>query len=186
MEYNLTILICTMPDRAEMLANLKSILEPQVKQFEPYCTILTDSHPTLSIGAKRNRLLELASDDGYLAFIDDDDTVSANYVELIFEGIMKGVDCCSLTGIIDEKGKKSKFVHSLTIDHWYEKNSVYYRNPNHLNCVRADIAKRIGFLELNHGEDFAYSMNLQSSDLLKREHWIEQPIYFYDPSSNRK
>lgn len=152
--------------------------------------VIWDSRSKISIGEKRNGLLKLAvkyqADDGHLAFVDDDDELSRNYVALLLEGIAKGVDCCSLTGIINEKGKESKFIHSMRYDSWFTgEDGVYYRSVNHLNGVKTSIASQIKFPHQDHGEDRVWSDNLRDSGLLKTEHWIEQPIYFYNPSSNR-
>ena len=171
----LSILICTIPEREWFLNRVMAILSEQPGDYE----ILINGSDK-SIGRKRNELLSEASGD-YVAFIDDDDTISPNYIHLVMEGIDKGVDCCSLTGIITDDGKNPrKFIHSIKYKSWYEDNGVYFRNPNHLNTIRTGLARRAYFPETNHGEDRSFSDQLFKLGVLKTEHEIKQVIYFYE------
>lgn len=142
--------------------------------------ILTDDKK-YSIGQKRNWLLG-ASEGEYIEFIDSDDRIGEKHFEHAFVGISKGVDACGLTGIITEDGlNPKKFVHSMRYDSWYEKDGVYYRNNNHLNVVKASIAKQMRFPETSQGEDHSYSKQLLASGLIKTEYWDEnEVIYYYD------
>lgn len=187
MNMKLSILICTIPRRKEMFDLLMIALGKQANKDA--VEIICEKSETLSIGRKRNMLLQNASGD-YVAFIDDDDEVSDNYIQLLIEGINKGVDCCSLKGVITTDGKNPfLFEHSLKYKEWREngnyaldmeiKEVKYERYPNHLNAIRAEIAKQFKFPEKNHGEDFDWSKQLHESGLLRTEHYIEQPIYFY-------
>jgi glycosyltransferase involved in cell wall biosynthesis len=186
----LNLLIPTTPDRDHYMVNLTAEIRRQVDESNlwPYVEIVTkyDNFEN-TVGWKRNYLLDKA-DGEYLAFIDSDDRISEDYLKLAFEGINKGVDCCSLTGIITENGKNPKmFIHSILYDSWFEKDGVYYRNTNHLNVVKSSIAKQMRFPESkhkhgdgNHGEDRSYSEQLLQSGLLKTEHFINAVTYFYD------
>lgn len=187
----LSLLIPTTPDRADMTEALRHSLASQIRvigvQDQVKIHILDtpkwDKNNPLQdhcIGHKRNRLLQ-NSTGLYVAFIDSDDRVAQDYVELLLEGIDHGPDCCSLTGVITENGlTPKKFIHSDRYDSWFEKDGVYYRCVNHLNCIRRDIALQIGFPETMHGEDHDYSKKLKKSGLIKTEHWIEETIYYYD------
>ena len=136
-----------------------------------------------SIGYKRNKLLEKAQGE-YVAFIDDDDVIAKTYIKQLMEGINKGVDCCSLMGIytVDDMGGDI-FEHSIKYKE-YKTNPPtsgirYERYPNHLNCIKADIAKRFKFLEINHGEDTQWATDVFKSGLIKTEHTIGDVIYHY-------
>lgn len=134
-----------------------------------------------SIGHKRNELIKNAVGKN-ISFVDSDDRIGDNYFKHAFTGIEKGVDVCGLTGIITEDGKNpKKFVHSMKYDSWFEKDSVYYRNNNHLNVIKREIAIKMKFPEINNGEDHDYSKQLQKSGLIKTEYWDENEIiYYYD------
>lgn len=182
----LNILICHTPDRQEFLERLNAILDPQVRKFKNQVRVLIDDSRYKKIGAKRNHLLSRA-DAKYICFIDDDDRVSNNYIELLMLGMCKNVDCCSLKGIITEDGHNPLvFEHSLKYKEWRtNENSKdgevrYERYANHLNCIRTSIAKQFSFPETNHGEDHAWAKKIFESQLIKTEHYIDQIIYFYD------
>jgi glycosyltransferase involved in cell wall biosynthesis len=184
----LSILICHKPGREQLLSRLKRIVWPQIgTEVE----MIIHDGIGISIGQKRNELLEDAEGD-YVDFIDDDDTVINNYVELNMEGINKGVDCCSLRGIITENGKNPLiFEHSIkygayrTVTDSLPGEVRYERYPNHLNCIKASIAKQFRFPELDHGEDTDWATQIHKSGLLKVEHYIPQVIYYYEYISRK-
>lgn len=175
--YKLSILIPHLRSYDVYYSRLRAVLDPQLTE-ECQIIVMVDEGQ-MSIGKKRNWLLNKASGE-YVCFIDSDDMVSEDYVKLVFEGINKGVDSCSLKGIITDDGQNPRlFIHSLKYKEWFEKDGIYYRNNNHLNTVRASIAKKMSFPETNHGEDHSYSKQLLKSGLIKIEHWIEPVIYHY-------
>jgi glycosyltransferase involved in cell wall biosynthesis len=187
MNPKLSILICTLPERKDFLNRLFDILDSQLS-----CDVEVHTDPwpkPFTIGQKRNHLLLKAKGD-YICFIDDDDRVSENYISLLMEGINKGIDCCSLTGIITEDGNNPLvFQHSIKYQQ-YKTNPEgmpvrYERYPNHLNCIKASIAKQFRFPEINHGEDTDFATQIFKSGLIKTEHWIEDVIYHYDYRSKK-
>lgn len=191
----LSILICTIPKRAAFMERLLNILMPQIYGIEKYVELEIDNHPTDSIGTKRNRLLQKARGK-YVAFIDDDDRVSETYVLNLLIGIDKGVDCCSLVGVITEDGENpTLFYHSIQHSRYETINfpskprdyalAHHLRYPNHLNCIRSDIAKMFDFPEINHGEDTSWATKIHHSGQLMTEHKIEEVIYFYDYRSKK-
>ncbi len=180
------ILICSLESRHEYLNRLMTILQPQL--VEGVSIQVATDNGKMSIGQKRNELLQQSPAD-YVAFIDDDDRVSNNYVKLILEGISRGVDCCSLKGEITENGKNPQiFEHSIRY-FAYRTNEFSYvkyeRYPNHLNCIKASIAKQFKFPEKNHGEDTDWATKIHKSGLIKTEHYIPHTIYYYDYISNK-
>ena len=186
----LSILICTLPKRKEMFDALMKDLILQMPIEPPEdIQILTDDSEFDSIGEKRNRLLEKAQGK-YLCFVDDDDSVSENYIKLLIEAAKSDQDCASLKGEITiDDGDPEIFEHSLIYDKWKtnpEESAIRYeRFPNHLNMIRSDIAKQFKFPEKNHGEDFDWSTELHKSGLLKTEHYIPEVIYYYNYITNK-
>jgi hypothetical protein len=178
----LDILICHLPARQSLLRRLQDILSPQLT---PGVRVLIDDSSDKSVGQKRNDLIGLAEAD-YVAFVDDDDRVSANYVALVMEGIREGVDCCSLIGEITwDGGNPRAFLHSIKYKAYYEENGVYYRYPNHLNCIRREIARRFSFPEVSFGEDTRFATQMFHAGALRTEHEIRETIYFYDFRSRK-
>lgn len=186
----LSILICNLLNRDESYGKLIASLLEQIKDKMGEVQILIESdNGELSIGAKRNILLKRAEGQ-YLAFVDDDDTVSSNYVELLLEAVESGCDCASLKGEITMNGGKPEiFEHSLKYKEWKtnpEGSEIRYeRYPNHLSLIKSSIAKQFKYPEKNHGEDFDWSKMLHESGLLKSEHYIDEIIYYYNYTSNK-
>jgi glycosyltransferase involved in cell wall biosynthesis len=178
----LSLLVCTLQERALSLDRLKKVLLPQLtSEVEVlYCC----DNKTIPTGKKRNILLERAKGD-YIAFIDDDDLVSPTYVKDVLEAIKYSPDCCSLVGEIELSEKHSNgyrrikrlFKHSIDYKSWYLENNVYYRSPNHLNAIKKDIACSVGFPNITIGEDRVYSEALLP--LLKTEVKIKNVLYYY-------
>jgi glycosyltransferase involved in cell wall biosynthesis len=180
----LSILICHTPDRQDYLRRLNAILDPQLEKFKDVKVFIDDSRYK-SIGKKRNDLMSRA-DGKYVAFIDDDDRISDNYLKLVTEGIKRNVDCCSLVGEITVDGlNPKKFIHSLKYNDYFEKDNVYYRCPNHLNVIKREIASRFRFPEKNHSEDTEWAMSICSAGAIQSEYEINQTIYFYDYRSRK-
>jgi hypothetical protein len=185
LDYKLTILIPTLPARAAFLGRLAMELLNQIGDQYPV-KISVNEDTTCSIGKKRQAMLESVTTD-YLCFIDDDDRIADNYIELVMAGIATNPDCCSLNGIITTDGKNPKpFRHSIDYKEMYEQDGVYYRPPNHLNTVRSSIAKQMLFPDWERSEDSNYCFQLRDSGLLKTEYKIEPILYFYDYISDKK
>lgn len=184
----LSILVLTLEERKEYLDRLMSILEPQLTDNVEI--IVESDNRENTIGKKRNNALAKATG-RYIAFVDDDDRVSDDYVASILKAVSRtDVDCCSLVGemTIDD-GPTERFIHSLKYSSWENKelsdgNKEYYRPPNHLNVVRREIATYIGFDDtLSYGEDRDYSMRLRKH--IGVESSINNVLYYYDCISDK-
>ena len=176
MSIKLSILICSLADRADKLAAMMRVLEPQ-KTPEIEILVETDSGE-LPIGEKRNILLDRARG-GYIAYVDDDDLVSENYVCSILSAIESRPDCVGIVGIMCTADENFVFKHSIEFAGWYEYKDVFYRTPNHLNPIKTDIARMVGFdSSKSHGEDADYSREIRQ--YLHTEKFISEPIYYYN------
>lgn len=180
----LSILIPTLKSREPDFYGLMSMLGNQIYEGK-YQNDVEIRHMSdngeLSIGAKRNQLLQKAKGE-YVAFIDDDDIIAHDYIYILMRAIESEPDCCSLKGVITWDGKNPEiFEHSIKYAEWKTTNNEikYERYPNHLNCIRSDIAKKFKFPETNFGEDHDYSNQLHKSGLLKNECYIDQILYYY-------
>jgi hypothetical protein len=188
MSLKLEILIPTLPERHRTFNALHVELERQTKEagYVWGVDVCGLSHHAAkgetTIGEKRNYLLRTSIGE-YVAFFDDDDFPAPNYISSVMEGINKGVDCCSLRGIITWNGENPEvFEHSIKYSDWKTNHTgeiKYERYINHLNVVKREIAIQIKFPEINHGEDKSWSEALRDSGLIKTEHYIGEPIYNY-------
>ena len=187
-QIKLSILIPTIASRRDMLLSLVDKLLDQAEAMgvESQVEIIPLEGPG-SIGSKRNALLDAAQGE-YVAFFDDDDEPGAQYIRHIFEGIAMDKDCISLRGVITFDGDNPAiFEHSIKYCAYKEtKNDVKYeRYPNHLNAIRASIAKQFRFPEVSFGEDTDWATQLFKSGKIKSEHYVDDVIYHYKFVQNK-
>jgi hypothetical protein len=179
--YDISVLICTIPSRASMFSRLICRLSTLISKLSIKVELLCDDRTDITIGKKRNDMVDNAKG-RYCCFIDDDDDVTEDYFQDYEREILKGSDwdCFSLTGKYFSEGVYIKpFFHSMDIPVWHETPSGYMRGINHLNLVKSIIVKTIGFHDMNHGEDIKYSNKLMESKKLKSQFSIDHPTYLY-------
>lgn len=190
----LSICICTLPVRRAQLERLLDHLWAQIlDSYNPLLglnphprmvEILVDDEKNISIGEKRQRLLE-RSRGAFVAFVDDDDFVSHEYVAEILTAIDKHphADCVELRGVITTAGAEPEPTHhSIKYTDWHKADGVHCRSPNHLNPIRRKHALAVGFPHKSHAEDFDFSIKLRP--LLKVEAPTHGVLYHYwfDPT----
>lgn len=180
----LSILIPTMPCRKEYLDRLMLVLEPQAagKSVEILLERDAGDHDGgLQIGQKRNALVA-RSRGLFVAFVDDDDLVSVDYVDRILSAIINnpGIDCIGIEGqmtVDGQAGFAKPFYHSIANKAWREEKGVYYRPPNHLNPIRRELVAQVSFLPVSFGEDRDFSARIYP--LLRREIVLQGTLYYY-------
>jgi glycosyltransferase involved in cell wall biosynthesis len=185
----LSILIATVGDRDRLFA---ALLEHVKAQCRPHAwlgggvepgtiEILWErDHRELSIGAKRQKLLERARGD-FVVFIDDDDWVADSYVARILDAIAAhpGIDCVGLVGEHTTDGRHAQRVAwSLRYRAWGQDRDGYryVRPPCHITPVLRTAALRAGFLDERYAEDRGYSARLVG--LLHHEHFIVDEVLY--------
>jgi len=175
--YKLSILIATVPERQKTFNLISlSLLEQQV----PSVQILSDNtlRGEKSIGAKRQRLLNRAGGD-YVVFIDDDDVIMPNYIELILKALTTNPDCVDLNILmLTEQQNPQMCYHHLVNKKWHQKGGEYFRGATQFNPVKRSIALKVGFPDLRFGEDQPYSEGITS--LCKTSVLIPEIIYLYN------
>lgn len=180
MEYKLSILIPVHEDHAVKSRELIDFLKSQQGDDVEVITYLNKGER--SKGYYRNELLSWAKGK-YICFVDADDWVSENYVYLLLKGIQENPTHISLKGVITTNGQNPEtFEHSNKYSKWSTNHSgevMYERYPNHLNCIRADIAKQFSFPDINHGEDHKWAEKVHNSGLLTEEYYINNILYHY-------
>ena len=161
----LSILVPTMPTRVDYLKRLKRSFKGQLTPDVEL--IVFEGDVGQSIGSKRNKLLEMAKGD-YIAFVDDDDIVSHHYISRVLKAIESNPDVVGIHLLhYEDYGLRGLTYHSLRFKEWsdepnpqYPQLRNYYRNPNHINPVRRELAIQVKFPEINMGEDKDYSMRI--------------------------
>lgn len=176
----LSLLVCTIPEREALFKRLQGILTAQAHGKDVEIRHLSDNK-VMTIGTKRQQLLTEARGQ-YVAFIDDDDSISEKYVELVLSALQAfpGATHCSLKGQIVMPGHPpQEFEHSTRYTAWETVNGKHLRTPNHLNTVRRDLALNAGYPAVSWGEDKAFSDRLAQAQCLNLEAYIEPVLYFY-------
>jgi glycosyltransferase involved in cell wall biosynthesis len=122
----------------------------------------------------------------YVCFVDDDDRVSPNYISSILKALESRPDGVGFVGEISYpmpvsgKMKRERFYHTLA-NRSYKKSPRGYERPlNHLNPMRRDIVSKYAFDAINMGEDTDWAMRICRDQVIGREVWINEVLYFYD------
>ena len=175
----LSILILTLPTRIESYANLIRKLNAQIIQNNLMSQVqilsLCDTKE-ISVGEKRNILLQ-KSMGRYVCFIDDDDTISDDYVIKIYNATNFNADVITFCGDYVENGAIMPFSISLTHRDNYNYPHILCRMPNHLCPVRREIALQCHFTHKNFGEDSDYAQMINNH--IKNEYHLVDKLYFY-------
>jgi len=133
---------------------------------------------SMTIGDKRNRLIEMSSGE-YIVFIDDDDNVPDYYISEVLSAIKESPDCVGIRGVIKyENDAKTVFIHSLRYPQDEDIN-IYAkgRPPNHLNPIKREIACTVKFPDQNWAEDTSWANAIYFK--LKTEKMIDKVMYVY-------
>lgn len=164
-------------------------VNPQIEAFRTTyteCEIVTyKDDKTITIGEKREWLYQKAKCT-YSWMIDDDDSISANAIQLILEAIKNnpGVDCITFEEAINIDGKIEKSNHSLTYGDWEGQGGGelwdgfhYHRTPFFKSVIKTEIARSVPIPHIRFGEDHQWAQALKPH--LKSEIHINQEIYKY-------
>lgn len=181
MEIALSILICSVDvqERQEKLTKLIYELHNQISKnyAEEIVEIIIDTDNMIkSVGQKRNDLIKKAQGQ-FICFIDDDDFIAENYLELILNKINSGIDIV-LIGIehIENGVNKTKIMPSLYMD-LITNEVVFKTNHFHLCPHKKSIAEAVLFDNLNFAEDMIYSQKMVK--YINNAQFIYEPIYIY-------
>lgn len=138
--------------------------------------VVTDNKQ-MSVGAKRNLLVEAAKGD-YVVFIDDDDMVEVEYVMELVAATASHADVIVFNAIRYENGNEDRMVN-YDKDHGrdYSRLSTHYRLPNHLMCFKKSIAQQVKYEDISFGEDSAWARAV--APLIKTQHRIDKVLYEY-------
>ena len=182
----LSICIATVPERAEEFNTLVQELDRQCKY--PTLEIISDDSPrgTITVGAKRQALLEKAKGD-YVVSIDDDDWVPPEYVSTILGAIESNPDCIGHYELIEGMSKTPQLgIWTKQAGRWMNGPEArrrygveYVRTTFHKTPMKREHALAIGFKDMAFGEDHEFSQRLMASGRLKTEVFIPRVLYFY-------
>lgn len=174
----LSILCATVENRCDLFARLHAHLKKQA-DGRPVEIVVACDAKQISIGAKRQQLLERATGD-YVAFVDDDDWVSDDYVDRILNAVATKPDCvgfeisCTFNG-----GPIKRAVTSIRYKTWGDNQDgfAFVRPIYHKSVVRRELALKVGFPDLRYAEDRWYSDRIMK--WVKTEVFVPATLYHY-------
>ena len=182
METLLSILICSVEneERKKSLQKLIYELQHQINKnyAEELVEIIIDTDNMIkSVGKKRNDLIEKAKGK-YVCFIDDDDFISDNYLNVILNHLNFDYDIVliAISQILDGNITKT-IIPSLYIDNVVSNNSIFKTNHFHLCPHKKSIAKLVLFDCINFSEDMIYSQKIVQ--YITNYFLVEEPLYLY-------
>ena len=178
----LSILICSIPSRIRQLTHLIYALEKQIKK-KPVEILYLGDNKRMTVGAKRNKLLNMASGE-YVCFIDDDDMLDDEYVDNILDAIKSKSDVIVFNVEISEDNSEYKpVVYDLNFKGDQNYPDRYERLPNHLMAIKREIAQAAGFPNKSFAEDHEFAKRIKR--LAKTQTRIDKSLYFYHFDSKK-
>jgi glycosyltransferase involved in cell wall biosynthesis len=181
-----SILIPSLFEREHLLNRLLNALHQQIHECkaEGVEIVIRTDNRELSIGAKRNQLIEMAKGE-YFCFFDDDDLPENNYIKLILEAIEQNPDVIPINGYMTIRGE-NPIGWEMGLE--YERKTItnhlgqvqgYEAPPNHLAVFKRSLVKNYLFQDISWGEDSEWADRLKNNNVLKTQIRIKEKIYHY-------
>ena len=184
----------------EFLNNMKpklSILTPTIRGREKSLSILQDKieagnngqieHLILydnrarSIGAKRQALVDIARGE-YIAFVDDDDDISGEYVSSLLRAIETGADVITFKQRAIQNDAESIIEFGVkNEDQTFNAGGITLRAPWHVCVWRREVVDGCLFGESNYGEDLVWCK--QARKRIRTGHHIDKILHTYRHSA---
>ena len=172
----LSILTPTIPGREKQLQALQQKIEVQIGGQAVEHLILSDNCKR-SIGAKRQALVDIARGQ-YIAFFDDDDDISEDYVSSLLASIESGADVITFEQRAIYNGVESTVHFGVNNkDGAFTPNGITLRAPWHVCAWRRATVVGCMFGESNYGEDLIWC--IQARQRLKTAHHIDKVLHTY-------
>jgi glycosyltransferase involved in cell wall biosynthesis len=185
----LSILIPTLFSRIKNIVPLIEELNYQI-QAKPVQVLWVGDNRSMSIGEKRNHLLDIAKGE-WISFVDDDDLISGHYVDTLLEAIDANPDkkVICFWGTQNTDGQTDlPFRYNISY-HRNHKTTVDGKRwkvmlPDHLCCWRRDkIETR--FQNKSLGEDHDWARNQAMTYVEEDQVLLEETLYHYEFSRER-
>lgn len=146
--------------------------------------IMVTDNKRMMLGRKRNLMVDMAQG-RYVLFIDDDDRIEPDMFRTLLDATAeRGLDPDVITFLasVSLNGEPPKICH-YSKDFAEDRNTEegYERIPNHICCVKRELAQKVSFPHIVYGEDSGYAKLLLP--LLKTELHIPRVLYRYDYNS---
>lgn len=181
----LSILVPTTPRRVDsyfprIILELTSQAERELQHGTEVEILGFYDNKRMSVGAKRNRLMDISRGE-YLAFVDDDDEVNPAYLMHICDALNKnpGVDvACFKSLVTTDLCPSPKPCHYGLELEYAETSELWTGKPAHTMVWKSSIAKQGRFPDTKLGEDTDWVA--QVVQLAKTEVQIDHFLYQYN------
>jgi len=172
----LSILTPTVPSRAKQLEKLTVKIEKQIRANNVEHLVFCDNRKR-SIGEKRQALVDIAQGE-YIAFVDDDDDVSDDYISRLLSAIERKPDVITFRQSIIYNGRKSEIHFGINNpDQMLNFDGITLRAPWHVCAWKREKVQGCQFLSVNYGEDLTWSV--QARKRVKSALHIDAVIHYY-------
>jgi hypothetical protein len=172
----LSILTPTIRGREKQLAALQDKIAGQHEGPIVEHLALCDNRAR-SIGGKRQALVDIARGK-YVAFVDDDDDISDDYVASLLEGIKSGADVITFwqRAFYNDLGSMIHFGINHK-DEPFNPGGITLRAPWHVCAWKREKIAGCLFAESNYGEDKIWC--LQARQRIRTGHHIDKTLHTY-------
>ncbi len=175
----LSILTPAVPARLRngSLAAIQIEIERQIGQLAVEHLILCDNKRR-TVGEKRDALLRSAHGD-YVAYVDDDDWISPDYIADILAGAKSNPDVITFEQGVEFNGLKGTVQFRLgNVNEQFRPGEITKRNAWHVCAWRRVLAVCSHFPANNYGEDWAFAAPLCNLNGLREVH-IPKILHHY-------
>ena len=175
----LSILIPTIVGRENQFNSLYESIDSQITDEVEIITLCDNKE--LSIGSKRDILYNKAKG-LYSVQIDDNDSISLDYVKIILEAIKSGADCVGYYERCTIEGKIKRSKISLYNECWVSlkepiKGIDYLRTPFFKVPIKTRICQAVGVSDMRYNEDEDFSIRIKKH--LRTEIFVPFDMYYY-------
>jgi len=180
----LSVLVLSIPSRLEkyLIPTYNRLLQQIGNETCVEVLTLVDNK-SMSIGEKRQALLESARGK-WIAFLDDDDAVSEDYISTLIETLQnKSADVITFEQHCTVNGKEFKVDFRMGNPHERLKTNPdgslgdIKRPPYHMCVWAAKIAKNIPFQAISYGEDIEWCSRMYP--FVTSETHLDKVLHYY-------
>jgi hypothetical protein len=178
----LSILTASIPERSDKLEMLTEKITAQIGDLPVEHLVFLDNRKR-TIGAKRDALLRIARGT-FIAYVDDDDTVSPDYVASLVEAIKTPasptdqVDVITFAQFARVDEAHAKIVFGLRQQNQpFVPDTAVLRAAWHVCAWRRSVAILSHFPESNYGEDWAFAEPLNR--IARASIHLDKVLHYY-------
>jgi hypothetical protein len=123
----------------------------------------------------------------YVCFVDDDDTVTSNYISKILEGISSNPDVFCFNVMRkrtypDGRTEEKLMIHAKEHGKNHSAKGIMYMLPNHLSVFKRDLAIREAFTHINLAEDHKWADKMLFH--INTEVKSDEVLYYYNDNKS--